>query len=85
MGDEFVPPVRALLKAIDAGIKIAGRLVASARRVPAGRALQISEPAQYLQKSLGQSSQAIVEAYRQNVAICGDPFTKALAEDRKAV
>ncbi|KAJ5040526.1 uncharacterized protein L3040_006180 [Drepanopeziza brunnea f. sp. 'multigermtubi'] len=81
MGDEFVPPVRALLKAIDAGIKIAGRLVASASRVPAGRALQISDTAQYLQISLTQSSQAIVEAYRQNVAICGEPFTKALVED----
>lgn len=81
MGDDFVAPVRALLKALDTGIKVAGRLTASARHVPAAQALQVSEAAQILLKSLERSSQAIAEAYRQNVAICGEAFTKVLVED----
>ncbi len=74
-------PVRALLKALDIGIKVAGRLIASASDVPAAQALQVSEAAQILQKSLERSSQAIAEAYYQNVATCGEPFLKALVED----
>lgn len=74
-------PVRALLKALDAGIKVASRLTTSATDVPAAHALQISEAAQILQKSLERSSQAIAEAYRQNVATCGESFPKALVDD----
>lgn len=80
MGD-VVAPVKALLKAVDAGIKVAGRLITSASNVPTAQALQISEAATKLQKGLERSSQAIGEAYRQHVATCGDPFTKALVED----
>ncbi|KAG4427477.1 hypothetical protein IFR05_017039 [Cadophora sp. M221] len=82
MGDDFVAPVRVLLKALEAGIKVAGRLTASASTVPAAQALQISEAAQILQKSLERSSQAVADAYRQNAARCGDPFTRALVEDQ---
>lgn len=85
MGDDFVAPVRVLLKALEAGIKVAGRLTASASTVPAAQALQISEAAQTLQKSLERSSQAVADAYRQNTARCGEPFTKTLVEDSEFV
>lgn len=85
MGDDIVAPVRALLKALEAGIKIAGRLTTSASTAPAAQALQISEAAQSLQKSLERSAQAVVDAYRQNAARCGDLFTRTLVEDSELV
>ncbi|KAL2065665.1 hypothetical protein VTL71DRAFT_3335 [Oculimacula yallundae] len=81
MGDDFVAPVKALLKALNAGRGVASRLAASANTVSAAQALQITEAARILQKSLDQSSQAVADAYRQNAATCGEPFTRTLVED----
>lgn len=80
MGD-VVAPVKALLKALEAGLRVANRLNASASSVPAAQALQISESAQGLQKVLERASNAISDAYRRDIAICGEPFNKALLED----
>lgn len=79
-----MPPVKALLKAIDAGSKVAGRLIVSAREAPAARALHISETALRLQSSLERNSQTVAGAYRENVARCGQPFPQTLVEEGRA-
>lgn len=85
MADEFVPPVRVLLKAIDTGIKVGNRINGFAGSVPAEQAQQILEHAPNLIKSLEQSSQAVRDAYKHNVQACGEPFTKGLVEDSKSL
>jgi hypothetical protein len=78
---DFVAPVKAIIKAIDTGIRFASRVSESASSATTATALQISESAPTLQKSLERSSQAIRDAYQQNFVACGEPFTKALVED----
>jgi hypothetical protein len=78
---DIVAPVKAIIKAIDTGIKLAHRVAESASSASTAKALQISESAPSLQKSLERTSQALKEAYQQNVEACGEPFTKALVED----
>jgi len=76
-----VAPVKAIIQAITSGVKLANRVIESAGSASTATALQISESAPNLQRSLERSAQAIREAYQQNVGICGEPFTKALVED----
>lgn len=86
---DSVAPVKALLKALEAGIKLAHRvsesaelaLSESANSSTTAKALQISGSAPALQKSLEQTCQAIRDAYQQDVEECGERFTKALLED----
>lgn len=78
---DVVAPVKAIIKAIDTGIKLAHRVSESASSASTAKALQISESAPSLQKSLERTSQAIRDAYHQNVESCGEPFTKTLIED----
>ncbi len=82
MADDLVPPVKVLIKAIDTGTKLAIKIFESANDSSSGNALQISQAAHALLTSLERSSQTIREAYKQNVAICGAPFTRALIDDR---
>ncbi|CZT01997.1 uncharacterized protein RCO7_05480 [Rhynchosporium graminicola] len=82
MGDDFVAPVKALLKALNAGKGVGNRLAASANTAPATQALQITDAVLVLQESLERSSHAITEAYRQNAAGCGDQFARTLSEDK---
>jgi hypothetical protein len=81
MADDFVPPVKVLIKAIEAGITLGNNIYESAGDSTAERALQISELAPSLIKSLDGSNQAIRNAYRQSIETCGEAFTKALVED----
>ena len=81
--DDFAAPVKGIVKALDTGIKLAKRVSKSASSAPGAQALQISESAHYLQKASEETSQAICAAYRQNVRQYGEPFTKALIEDRE--
>ncbi|KAH9203864.1 hypothetical protein DL95DRAFT_320605 [Leptodontidium sp. 2 PMI_412] len=81
--DNFVAPVKRITNAFNYGIKLAERISKSASSAPAARALQILELVENLTNSLELASRATSEAYRQNVAACGQPFTKALVEDRK--
>jgi hypothetical protein len=83
MGDSSAPPVKALLKAIHDGIKLATRIFESAESAPAAQALQIAGSSKSLYRSLEQSYQAISEAYKRNVGSCGEPFAKALVEDSR--
>jgi hypothetical protein len=83
MGDNFAPPIKVLLKAINDGVKLATRISESADSAPAAQALQITESSKNLHKSLERSFQAISEAYKRNVGSCGEPFTKALVEDSR--
>jgi len=83
MSDDFVAPVKGLTKALDTGIKLARRVSKSASSASAAQALQITESAQRLRKSLEGCSQTISGAYRETVGSCGEPFTKALVEDGK--
>lgn len=83
MADDFVPPVKVLIKAIEAGVKLGNRINESADSSSAEKGLQISASAPRLIDSLERSSQAIRDAYRQHVEICGEPFTKALVDDSK--
>jgi hypothetical protein len=86
---DFVAPVKAILNALQIGIKLAHRVSESAElafsesanSATTAKALQISESAPRLQKSLEQACQAIREAYQQNVEVYGKPFTKALVGD----
>jgi hypothetical protein len=80
--DEFAAPVKGIVKALDNGIKLAKRASKSASSAPGAQALQISESAHSLQKTLDESSKALSDAYKQNVMRCGEHFTKALGEDR---
>jgi len=80
---DFVAPVRIIIKAIDTGIKLANRVSEAASSASTTKALQISESAPVLQKSLDKSSQAIRQAYTQSVQACGEPFAVALVEDSK--
>ncbi|KAE9370685.1 hypothetical protein N431DRAFT_343674 [Stipitochalara longipes BDJ] len=87
---DFVAPVKAILKALETGIKLAHRVAESAELAvsefasPAieAKAQQISESAPGLQRSLEHTCQAIRDAYRQEVEICGKAFSKALVEDK---
>ena len=81
MGDDFVPPVKLLLKAIDGGIRLAVKVAGSASAASDEQDLHISQASYGLQQSLERSSQAISEGYQQNVASLGEPFPKALLED----
>lgn len=81
MADDFVPPVKVLIKAIEAGITLGNNITESAEDSTAERALQISELAPGLIKSLERSNQAIRNAYKQSVETCGETFTKALVDD----
>ena len=83
MSDDFVAPVKGITKALDTGVKLAKRISKSASSPSAAQTLLITETAQSLQRSLEGSSQAIGDAYRQIVGSCGEPFMKALVEDRK--
>jgi hypothetical protein len=83
MSDDFVAPVKGITKALDTGVKLARRISKSSNAPSAAQALQITETARDLQRSLEGSSKAIGDAYRQSVGSCGEPFNKALLEDRK--
>jgi hypothetical protein len=80
---DFVVPVKAIIKAIETGIKLANRVSESASSATTAIALQISASAPRLQKSLERSSQAIRDAYKHNVEASGESFSKALVEDRE--
>jgi hypothetical protein len=81
MADDFAPPVKILLKAIETGIKSVKSIYESAGSSAAERAAQISDLAPVLIKSLEGSNQAIRDAYAQSVEACGEPFNKAVIED----
>lgn len=83
MTDDFVAPVKGIIKALDTGIKLARRITKSSNTTSTVQALQITEIARDLQRSLEGNSKAIGDAYKQGVESCGEPFTKALREDRK--
>jgi hypothetical protein len=86
---DFVAPVKAILKALETGIKLTKKVSESAELAVSeyassateAKAQQISELAPGLQRSLEQTCQAIRDAYQQEVEACGKPFTKALVED----
>lgn len=82
MSDDFAAPVKGIVKALDAGVKLTKRVAKAASEGPANLS-HISELAQELQGNLELSSQAIAEAYRDAVGSCGDDFNKALMEDGK--
>jgi hypothetical protein len=81
--DDFAAPVKGIVKALDNGIKLAKRLSKSASSAPAEQAPQISESAHSLQRVLDESSRTVRDAYRHTLAQCGEPFIKALVEDRE--
>jgi hypothetical protein len=81
--DDFAAPVKGILKALDNGIKLAKRVSKSTKLDPAAQALHIPESAHDLQNILEESSKVIIDAYRHSHGQCGDPFTRALAEDRE--
>jgi hypothetical protein len=83
MSDDFVAPVKGIIRAIDQGVKLAKRVSRSADSASATQVLRISESAKSVQKALERSSKAINDACRQNVETCGEPFTKALVEDSR--
>jgi hypothetical protein len=83
--DDFVAPVKVLLKALDTGIKLSARVSESASSASTTKALQISESAPGLQRSLERNAQAIRDAYRQTVEACGEPFSQALIEDSELI
>lgn len=78
---DVVAPVKGITRAFDNGIKLAKRVSRSANSAPAEKALQISESAQSLQKSLERNSQAVNDAYEQGVAAFGKGFSNALVQD----
>lgn len=80
--DDFAATVTGIVKALDSGIKLTKRVSKYATSASTPQALQLSDLAHSLQESLEKSSQAISDAYVQNVEACGEPF-KALVEDRK--
>lgn len=80
MSDDYAPPVKGIIRALDAGIKLTKRISITASRGPPNLA-HIAELARELQRSLEKSSQAISEAYKDAVKSCGDEFAKALVED----
>ncbi|KAF4627996.1 hypothetical protein G7Y89_g10153 [Cudoniella acicularis] len=82
MSADVVAPVKSILKTIDSGIKLGKRVARSAKNAPPIQAQEISYSAQNLQKSLGENSRSISEAYAQTVEICGQPFIRGLEEDR---
>lgn len=82
MGDDFVAPVKLLIKSLDTGIKLSISVLESASFASTTKALQISECAPNVQKSLERTSQAIRDAYVQTIEACGEPFGKALVEDK---
>lgn len=81
--DDFAAPVKGILKALDNGIKLAKRVSKSTKLNPAAQALHIPESAHDLQNILEESSKIVIDAYRHSHAQCGEPFTRALAEDRE--
>jgi hypothetical protein len=83
MGDDFVAPVKVLLKAIDTGIKLSTRILDSASSASTTKALEISESAPNVQRSLERTSNAIRDAYRDTLAACGERFSQTLIEDSK--
>jgi hypothetical protein len=85
MSDDFVTPVKGIIKALDTGIRLTKKIAKTASSPPSAQGQQIQKLAQNLQKSLEKSSQAIVEGYRQNDSGYGQQFTKALIEDRRLI
>ena len=79
--DDFVAPVKGIVRALDTGIKLAKRASRSTGSAPGAQALQIAESAQSLQKTLEESSRAISDAYKQSSRQCGERFIIALVED----
>jgi chaperonin GroEL (HSP60 family) len=84
MSDDFVASVKGITKALETGLKLAKRISKSANFSSRAQALKITETTQALQKSLEGDSQAIRNVYWEAVRSCGEPFTKALAENRKS-
>lgn len=80
MSDDFAAPIKGIIKALDAGIKLTKRVARSASDGPSNL-IYISELAQNLQKNLEKTSQAIADAYRDAVGSYGEDFAKALMED----
>jgi hypothetical protein len=86
---DYAAPVKAILKALETGIKLTKKVSESAELAvsefasPAteAKAYQISQSAPGLQRSLEQTAQAIRDAYQQEVETCGKTFAKALVED----
>ncbi len=84
-----VAPVKAILKALETGIKLAGRISESAElafseaanSATTAKAHQIAQLAPSLQKALEETCQAIRDAYQEDVEAYGKPFTKALVDD----
>lgn len=76
MADEIVAPIKNILKAFELGLKLAKRSK-SASGISAAQALQISESAQCLQRSI----ERITEAYQRCLAECGEPFGRTLQND----
>lgn len=90
---DFVAPVKAVLKALETGIKLTKKVSESAELAvseyasPAteAKAQQISESAPGLQQSLEQTCQAIRDGYQREVETCGKAFAKALVEDSELI
>ncbi|KAF7856303.1 hypothetical protein EAF04_009831 [Stromatinia cepivora] len=80
MSDDFAAPVKGMIKALDAGIKLTKRISRSASHGPENLKY-IAELAHNLQRTLEKSSQAIEDAYRDAAGSCGEAFAKALLED----
>jgi len=80
MGD-LIAPVKGIIKALDAGTKLAKRVAKATTSATGLQILQITESAKTLQDSLEECSRDISDAYRQVLGSCGEAFTKALLED----
>lgn len=74
MADEFVVPIKSILRTFELGIQLANKVSKSASGTSAAQVSQVSESLQNLQRS-------ITEAYRQYVVSCGEPFKKTLQND----
>ncbi|EDN98218.1 hypothetical protein SS1G_13075 [Sclerotinia sclerotiorum 1980 UF-70] len=80
MSDDFAAPVKGIIKALDAGIKLTKRIARTASHGPENLKY-IAELAQNLQRTLEKSCQGIADAYRDAAGSCGEAFAKALLED----
>lgn len=77
VNEDVVAPVRGITKALATGCKLTKRILKVVLTNSAAQATQ------NLQNSLEQTALAINSAYGDNVKSCGEPFTKALVEDRR--
>ena len=83
MSDDFAAPVKGIIKALDAGIRLTKRVAISATCTDSSQALRISESSQNLQRTLEKSSLVITGAYKQTLEESGEAFAQALTTDGK--